>query len=569
MLWRSAKVSDRLVRSLVSQLKVTPVLARLLCRMGIDEADTARHFLQPKLRELEDPFKLCNMRPAVDRIRRAMSRNESILIIGDYDVDGVTSTTLLVHLLSCFCIVPRYVVPRRLEEGYGLSRAVIDRGLAEKKPDLVIAVDCGTNSVEEVRYLRDKGIDVVVLDHHRSTVEEELPAILVNPHVCDPEDAPWKNLCAVGLVFKVVHAIIKDLREEGDAVAEKIRLKDYLDLVAMGTIADLVPLVGENRILAHRGLRMLEQTRRRGLHALFQVSGVNPGRRIQPSDVSFRLGPRINASGRLAGAEMTVRMLLSKDVSGSLRIAQDLDAMNRERQDIERMMAQEADSQIEKQLKGMHGYVLYNDEWHPGVVGIVAGRVSRKYSKPTIVLGKEGILAKGSGRSIPGVNLVEVLGKCDELLESWGGHPMAVGVALKRENLEAFQKRFDAAVSSALDGEPFEPEVEITDYIQVDDISEALMEALDMMHPFGQGNPEPIFGLRRVKLESRPEVFGDHFRFYLRGTRSNTISGVAWKMADRLPPVAASIDLAVKLTRNEFNGRRYTQVELLDWRPSK
>jgi len=554
---------------LVSQLKVDPVLARLLCRMGIDEADTARRFLQPKLRELGDPFRLNNMREAVDRIRRAMSRNESILIIGDYDVDGVTSTTLLVHLLSRFCIIPRFVVPRRLEEGYGLSRAVIDRGIKKKRPDLVISVDCGTNSIDEVRYLRDQGIDVVVLDHHRSTIDEALPAILVNPHVNDAEDAPWKNLCAVGLVFKVVHAIIKDLREEGDPIAEKVSLKDYLDLVALGTIADLVPLVGENRILAHRGLRMLEQTRRRGLHALFQVSGMRLGTRILPTDVSFKLGPRINASGRLAGAEITVKMLLSKDVSGSLEIAQSLDEMNRERQDIERMMARDADEHIESSLKDKHGYVLYNEEWHPGVVGIVAGRVSRKYNIPTIVLGREGSLAKGSGRSIPGVNLVEVLAGCDDLLESWGGHPMAVGISLKQSCVSEFQLRFDAAVRKALDGEPYEPEVEITDYIQVEDVGEELIEALEMMHPFGQGNPEPVFGLRRVRLESMPEVFGDHFRFYLRGKRGNVVQGVAWKMADRLPPVDTPIDLAVKVTRNEFNNRRYLQMELLDWRLPK
>jgi single-stranded-DNA-specific exonuclease len=446
---------------------------------------------------------------------------------------------------------------------------VIDRALGERPAGLVIAVDCGTNSTKEIRYIKSKGADVIIVDHHRRTCEEPIPAILVNPHVNDGSDEPWKHLCSVGLVFKLVHGIVKALRDDGDPTAFKIQLKEYLDLVAMGTIADLVPLVAENRILAHRGLKMLESTRREGLHALFQVSGMELGHPVLSTDISFKLGPRINASGRLADAELTVRMLLSRNLPQCLEMAQELDSMNRERQDIERSIVEEADTYIEENLKGCDGYVLYSSDWHPGVVGIVAGRLSRKHNVPTIVLGKEGHLAKGSGRSVPGINLVEVLGECCELLDSWGGHPMATGVSLDLGNLELFQNAFDKAVKNALEGNATEPEIEIAAYISPDDICQDFMDTVSMLNPFGEGNPEPVFGLKRIRLAQCPEPFGeDHFRFCLRSTGGIYLSGVAWKKAGNLPPIDENIDLAIKLNWNVFNGRRSLQMELIDWKVS-
>lgn len=461
MEWRNASVSERKVSHFVDSLGVPKLIAQLLARLDIEEAQEARAFLHPRLKHLDDPFNLSQLEDAVQRIRKAMASKERIVIVGDYDVDGVTSTALLAHSLNTFGIFPEFTVPRRQGEGYGLSMAVIDRALGDKPAGLLIAVDCGTNSIKEIRYIKSKGTDVIIVDHHRCTSDEPTPAILVNPHVNDGADEPWKNLCSVGLVFKLVHGIVKALRADGDPTAFKIELKEYLDLVAMGTIADLVPLVGENRILAHRGLKMLESTRREGLHALFHVSGMELGRTVVPTDISFKLGPRINASGRLADAELTVKMLLSRNLPHCLDMAKQLDGMNKERQEIERAIVEDAEAYIEAHLKGSYGYVLHNENWHSGVVGIVAGRLSRKHSVPTIILGKEGELAKGSGRSVPGVNLVEILAKCDELLESWGGHPMATGVALGAEQVPAFQKAFDEAVKEALEGDAFEPEIEI------------------------------------------------------------------------------------------------------------
>ena len=569
MVWRNATVCGRRVLNFTKTLGVPPLTAQLLARLDLESADQAKAFLYPRLKQLDDPFKLTHLGDAVKRIRLAMAQNESICIIGDYDVDGVTSTTLLVHALNRFGIFPNYTVPRRLEEGYGLSRAVINRALETSTPALVIAVDCGTNSIDEINYLKSRGVDVIIIDHHRSTSHQPVSAILVNPHVNDDGDQPWKDLCSVGLVFKLVHGLVKDLRNEGDPTAYKMRLKDYLDLVAMGTVADLVPLMGENRILTHTGLKVLQSTQRTGLHALFHVSGVGMGTSITPVDISFKLGPRINASGRLADAEMSVEMLLGKNIENCLKVAKQLDQMNRNRQNIERQIVKDADQYIEAELQGASGYVLYNPDWHRGVVGIVAGRLARKHSVPAIVLGEEGNFAKGSGRSVEGLNLVEVLQHCSNLLESWGGHPMATGVSLPKRNLPEFQLAFDQAVKQALEGAPYKREIEIAAYLGIDDISEDLMEMVDRLHPFGEGNPVPIFGIKQVRLAQYPEVFGtDHFRFFLRNSRGATLSGVAWKKADHLPPSDRPIDMAVKLAWNRFNGRRLIQMELLDWRRS-
>jgi single-stranded-DNA-specific exonuclease len=553
------------------RLEVSPVLAELLLRNGLKETTAAARFLRPALAELQDPFLLVNLAAAVARLQRAIARRETLVVLGDYDVDGVSSTAFLVSVLRRFGLDPRFVVPRRLEEGYGLSRGAIDRALEAGKPDLFIALDCGTNSHEELAYLQTQGVDVIVIDHHRSKEKPLGDGILINPHVHDgPEDAPWRNLCTVGLVFKLVHGLLKQLRAENHPVAFRIHLKEYLDLVAMGTVADLVPLIGENRILSRHGLQILQHTRRRGLRALMDVSGLKPGQEIQPVDISFRLGPRINASGRLADAALSVELILSEDAAFCIDAARQLDGYNRERQEIERQITEAAERMVEEHYSEAHGLVLFAEEWHPGVVGIVASRVTRKYHRPCIVLGHENGSAKGSGRSIYGLNLVEMLGACADLLTSWGGHPMAVGVSLPRENLEAFRARFSEAVRSWQCGQMAEPGLEIACWLELEQVREQLLDELEVMHPFGQGNAEPVFGLRSVRFRQRPEVFKEqHFRFQLEDARGRRVYGVAWKLAQRLPPVGVAVDLAVQVAWNVHNDRKLLQMELLDWRPSE
>jgi len=559
------------VAALVAALGISPVLAELLLRTGQREPASAAAFLQPALARLADPFLLKNLGRATARLRQALAAREQIVVLGDYDVDGVSSTALLVSILRRLGADPRFVVPRRMADGYGLSRSAIDRALEPGRPDLFIALDCGTNSLEEVAYLQGLGIDVIVVDHHRSKEAPLESGILINPHAYElPGDEAWRQLCTVGLVFKLIHGLIKELRAENHPVAHAVKLRDYLDLVALGTIADLVPLQEENRILASHGLRILQEAARPGLRALMDVAGVRPGQDLMPVDISFRLGPRINASGRLADAALSVELILSNDQRFCRETAGQLDTFNRERQEIERGITDEAERAIEAGQLDQAGIVLYADGWHPGVVGIVAGRVTRKYHRPCIVLGNEGALAKGSGRSVDGINLVEVLGGCADLLSSWGGHPMAVGVAVEKANLEAFRVRFAEGVRAWTGGRMVEPELEISAWLRPDDIDDRLMDELVRLQPFGQANPEPRFGLRGVMLRQRPDVFkGVHFRFAVEAAGGRRLHGVAWKMADRLPPTGRPVDLAVELAWNFFNDRKTIQLELIDWRPSE
>jgi single-stranded-DNA-specific exonuclease len=560
------------VETLSKAAGVSRVLAELLFRAGLRESAAAADFLQPALAGLHDPFLVRNLEAGASRLRQAIANRESVAVLGDYDVDGVSSTALLVMVLRRFGLNPHFVVPRRSEDGYGLSRSAIDRALEPGKPHLFIALDCGTNSHEETAYLRAQGIDVMVIDHHRSKERPLEDGILINPHVHEAANGveeAWRNLCTVGLVFKLAHGLLKQLRAENHPVAFRIKLRDHLDLVALGTVADLVPLRGENRILARHGLRILQDTQRPGLRALMDIAGVRPAQGITPTDVSFRLGPRINASGRLADASLSVELLLSDDEAFCTETARQLDVFNRERQEIERAITEQAEQLIETEFSSHPGIVLFAENWHPGVVGIVAGRVTRKYNRPCVVLGTEGEFAKGSGRSVDGLNLVEVLGKCSEHLTSWGGHPMAVGISLPKAHLATFRERFAAAVRAHAGGDIAEAELNLAAWLHPEHINERFMEELDALHPFGQGNPEPIFGVRGVVLRQPPEIFKEHhFRFQLEDGRGRRLHGVAWKMAHRPPPSGVAVDLAVELKWNFFNGRRLLQLGLIDWRIS-
>jgi single-stranded-DNA-specific exonuclease len=569
MRWIETQSDPETVNVLVRENQLHHIAAILLVQRNLLSAEQATAFLEPRLRDMSDPFLIQGLEDVVVRLIQAIQRQEKVLIFGDYDVDGVTSTTILVDVMRRFGLQPDFIVPRRLEEGYGLSMNAIERALSEGAPDLFIAVDCGTNSVEEIAYLRQQGIDVIVIDHHQS--KDELPAdcILVNPHVRDEENVPWKYLCAVGLVFKVVHGLIKRLRQFGDKAAENMDIRRYLDLVAMGTIADLVPLTQENRILACQGMSRLQYTGNQGLQALFLSVGLSSDRPLQPVDISFRISPRINASGRLADASLPINLLLENNFQRCLQIASELDEMNRERQEIERKIVESAESLIESTQQQHAGLVLFDKEWHPGVVGVVANRISRKYHRPCIVLGAEGDLAKGSGRTVRGMSLVDILSAGDHLLESWGGHPMAVGVSLKQDNVAAFQSFFNQAVVEALGKDPVEPELEIACEIGLEDLNEELLETLSLFHPFGQGNPEPVFVLRKLVLKRTPEKFGqDHIRFQIHLPNGNWLAGVGWKMLDNPLPSDVPVDIAFRFRWNYFNGRRYPQVELEDWKLS-
>lgn len=569
MFWNHTQLLDNDINTLSESLNISKTLASLLLRIGISNPNKAQRFLYPRLAHLQDPYELTNMDRAIKRTITAIKNKESITILGDYDVDGITSTALLTHILKTFGLSPHYLTPLRLEEGYGMSQAVLERALTGPSPSLLFALDCGTNSTEEVVFLKNKGIDVIIIDHHQSkqTVPED--TILINPHVFDSSDAPWANLCTVGLVFKFIHALTKTLKENAHPKAESIDLKELLDLVALGTIADLVPLLDENRILASFGLSKIQNSNRPGIQALTKISGINQFQPLKTTDVSFRLGPRINASGRLSDASLPVNMLLADDFKTCSLAAEQLNAMNQERQEIERSVTTKALQLVEDEdLASNNAIISYSPDWHSGVVGIVAGKISRIHNRPTFILTQEGDSAKGSGRSIPGINLITALSQCSDLLESWGGHPMAAGITLHPSNIEKFQKQFNEAISSQTANIPHqEPVLEISQYLAPEDLTEGLLEELELLQPFGMNNPEPIFGILGAIIPAPVTVFStEHFRFQVKKSTGMPLSGIAWKMAANPPPHNTPVNLAVKFAYNHWNGRKTSQLELIDWK---
>lgn len=556
--------------ALAEALALHPVVAGILSGLESSDTDLAEAFLRPRLDHVCDPLKVARLEVAVDRIIAALDRGERIAVIGDYDVDGVTSTALLVSVLRHLGSDPGFFVPRRLEEGYGLSPAAIERVLASGPVSLFIALDCGTNANAEIASLRARGIDVIVVDHHRSKADAHPDCILVNPHVHDDPSAPWLNLCTVGLTFKVAHGLLKKLRLRGDVAAHGVLMREYLDLVALGTVADLVPLTRENRVLTHHGLRQLRATRREGVRALMKVSRIAPDSELHPVDVSFRLGPRINASGRLADAALPVQMLLSSDPDFCRRAAESLESMNRERQEIEKLVFEEAREQLSRCDGDRRGLLAHGD-WHPGVVGIVAGKLARHFNRPCIVLGREGELAKGSGRSVAGISLVEVLQDCSDLLDAWGGHPMAVGITLHAARVSEFAERFNRAVTDWLhSGRVPDSTLTVSGVLKPEEISDALLDQLELLHPHGEGNPEPVFAVAGITLREPPLFFGEsNFRFQIPSSQGRRLGVVAWRKADNPPPAGTPVDLALRLGWNHYNGRKYPQAELVEWRPAE
>ncbi len=564
---------QELIDQLIEKLSVSPVVARLLARLGFDDPDQADEFLNCSINRLDDPSRISHLDDAVGRISRAIDQRQDILVFGDYDVDGVTAVALFVLVLRHLGARPRYAVPRRLSEGYGLSHEALDRVLKDGNPDLFVTLDCGTNSVDQIARLRKLGIDVIIADHHRSKEGREADATIVNPHVYDGENEPWTHLCAVGLAFKLAHGLRRLRRAQGDPNAQSLRLVDLLDLVAMGTIADLVPMRRENRIYTRFGLQMLGQRKRAGIHALLESCNISAGQPLNPTDVSFRLSPRINASGRLDDASIAVELLLSSDGQQCAELANQLNEFNKERQEKERLVTQDALRMIEEGgFSSDPAFVLYGEHWHPGVVGIVAGKLSRQFGRPCVVLGKEGdALAKGSGRGVHSLNLIDILTHCKDLLQNWGGHPMAVGVSLHCKDIDTFRARLIETMHRECGGLEHTDEVpvDISVWLPVEQINQELLEDIETLSPFGEGNPEPVFGVRAVQLPFPPEVFGEgNYRFYLPAAQQRRgLCVVAWRKAAKLPPASQPIDIALRIFCNFYNGRQYAQAELIDWRP--
>ena len=549
-----------LTRRLAVELGIPDVVAILLSARGFSTPDEATLFLDPRLASLHPPEEIPGIPEAVERIIEAVRSQERITLYGDYDVDGVSSLTILCRYLRAAGGLVECFIPDRATEGYGLSTTGVARCLRKTIPSLIVAVDCGTNSRAEAEQLLKAGCELVVLDHHEPDPETVAPmaAALVNPKL-GPD---FHYLCSAGIVFKLCHAMQKATPVEG------LDLRDFLDLVAIGTVADIVPLVGENRIFVKAGLRQLGQSRWTGLHALLHVSGaVAP---YDPSDIGFKLGPRINAAGRLGSATEALLLLLTDDTNEATRIAAHLDQRNRERQAVERDVTLQAEEWVASNFDPeRHATIVAGKkDWHQGVVGIVASRIARRWHRPTLILGfDETGAGKGSGRSIEGLPLVEALGRCSELLDAFGGHDMAAGLSIKESRLGELRERFESATRELISEEDLIPRLRLDAELDLCLADEEWLDTQDRLAPFGTSNAQPLLFSRGVSPSSTPRVLKEkHLRLELKscGRRRDAIWFNASLDALPRPPW----DVAYIVNRNTWQGRDEAQVQIVAIRSS-
>ncbi len=550
--WAVRKKPDRQrVSHLANELGLRSLVVELLLQRGMDDPEEIVRFLHPRLQDLSDPFLMPQMRQAVDRIFQAIDGKQSVVIYGDYDVDGVTSVTLMHAFFRAYGLEAQTFLPHRMDEGYGLNEHGIERCLAEFSPDLLIAVDCGTSSVEQVRYLRERGIDVIVCDHHECNTPENLPpaVALVNAKLGDN----YHYLCTAGVMFKVGHAMLKERK------IPNLNLRQWLDIVALGTVADLVPLVGENRTLVRKGLQQMDATIHPGLNALKNVAGV--AARPVAYDIGFKLGPRLNAAGRLDTAQAALDLLMSDDHETARELATFLDGQNRERQDLEGRIKDEATEMLaDFDAKRDFGIVLGHETWHPGVVGIVASRIVKQFHRPTFIIAfDEDGIGKGSGRSIEGVSLVAALNSCRELLLAGGGHEMAAGVSLERENVDAFRQNFCDYIRQHATPENLRPRVDIDLVATFEQLNLDLLDSYELVHPMGMGNPAPLMMSRAVQVSDEPRVLKEkHLKLPLFQS-GRKIDAMLFNGADEKLP-RTPWDVAYRISRNVYKGRSSLSV---------
>jgi len=537
-----------------SEICGSECIARLLLRKGFHSLEEVENFLRPRLSSLIDPFLLPQMHAAVSRIFAALDSQERIVLFGDYDVDGVTSLALLNEMLRAYGCTPELFLPLRMGEGYGLSRESVERCLEQHRPQLLIALDCGTSSVTEIADLKKRGVDVIVLDHHEPKSALPECVAIVNPKI--DADSPFHYLCSVGIVFKLCHALLKT-RPLTD-----FDLKSKLDLVALGTVADIVPLRGENRVLVQRGAIEIARTSRIGLRKLMQVAGVRVP--ILPEDIGYRIGPRLNAAGRLSTAEKSLRLLLTQEESEAAVLAAELDQQNRERQEVEQEIFDAAIERIDGHFDAARDAAIVAGArgWHPGVLGIVASRIVRKYHRPAIVIGfDENGIGKGSGRSIEGLDLVEALNRCTDSLDNFGGHEMAAGLAVHEGNFDLFAKAFRNAARELLSDEALQPCLRLDHELAFTEIDVDFLRWHEMLQPFGNGNPQPLFLAREVEPVAPPRVMNEkHLLFRLRQGDRHRRAVYFNGAPNQLPP--APWDVAFRIRADEYGGETLVAMHI-------
>ena len=566
--WQFAPCAPDADTELAAQLGVSRLLARCLLNRGCSSAELASEYLQPRLARLSDPFLLPDMDRAVERLLAAHRDNEPFVIFGDYDVDGVTATALLTEFFRALGWTCSNYLPHRLDEGYGLTRDAVENCLQKFPVKLLVAVDCGSTSTEVIEGLRSRGVEVMVLDHHQVSTPPPPAVALVNPQLLPAEDH-LRNLCSAGLAFKLAHAILKRCRALNWPAAQAHDLKEYLDLVALGTIADIVPLQHENRIFARIGLERLAETSRVGLQSLKRVAGIQHS--VDCHHVAFQLAPRLNAAGRLETALDALDLLLTNDPARADSLAEALDQQNRERQSIEKKIADEVISAVRARFNPASDFAIVEGDanWHLGVVGIVASRVLREFHRPVLILGSDGTENwRGSGRSIEGFDLAANLRQCSDLLLKHGGHAMAAGVTMASSRLADLKTRFNELARTTLSAEALQPILKLDAEVRLAELSFPFLKSLERIAPIGQGNPCIQFAARGLRQAGTPRRLGSeqqHLRFAVSDGLA-THQAVWWNC--ELQELPARFDLAFAPELSEYNGTLGIQLKVLDLKPA-
>ena len=552
---------------LAEKIGASPILAGLLIQRGIKTESAAKRFFRPMLNELIDPFLMNDMDVAVDRLNDAMGRKERIMVYGDYDVDGCTAVALVYKFLQQFYSNIDYYIPNREGEGYGVSRQGIDYA-AENGVKLIIVLDCGIKAIKEIAYAKQLGIDFIICDHH--VPDDELPdaVAILNPKRED-STYPFKHLCGCGVGFKFMQAFAKN---NGIPFSKLIPL---LDFCAVSIAADIVPIMGENRILAYHGLKQLNTTPSMGLKAIMDICGLT-GREITMSDIVFKIGPRINASGRMQNGTEAVDLLVERDFAKALTKAHLINEYNEQRKDVDKQMTEEANQIVEKLVNQDHpsSIVLYDENWKKGVIGIVASRLTEFYYRPTVVLTKFNGLATGSARSVAGYDIYDAIKNCRDLLENFGGHTYAVGLSMKIENIPEFRRRFQKYVDEHILPEQTEATLDINAEIDFKDVTKKLHNDLKKLAPHGPDNPKPIFCTRNVYDYGTSKVVGrqqEHIKLELVDSKSsNVLNGIAFGQSESAKYIKSkrSFDIVYTIEDNIYK-RSEVQLQIEDIKPSE
>ena len=561
--WNILEADEQIVTSLYESLKVPKVLCKIFVQRGIDTYEKAKDFFRPQLTELHSPWLMKDMDKAVDRIISAFNKNEKILVFGDYDVDGTTSVACMYQFLKKNHSNLEFYIPHRYREGYGVSKAGIDYA-KENGFTLIIALDCGIKSFDLINYAKEIGIEFIVCDHH---LPDEIlpPAIaILNPKQIDC-NYPYKELCGCGVGFKLISALAEKLNLPAESAFE------YLDLLATAIAADIVPMTGENRVLAFHGLIKANKNPNYGIKALCKLSGLV--KELHITNLVFMIAPRVNAAGRMDDATKAVQMFVADTEEEALHFAEQLHSDNTDRKEADKAITEEALAIINENKEWINrcSTLVYMPHWHKGVVGIVASRIIEHHYKPTIVLTKSGDVAAGSARSVPGFNLYEAIHACREHLLGYGGHFAAAGMTLELEQVDAFREKFEAVVSSVITPELLIPEICIDAEIELKDIKQSFFDIISQMEPFGPENLRPIFITRNVKDNGWSKIAKeDHIRFSL-VQDNTTITGIGFRMADRfhLMTNKQPIDIVYTIDENEWNGNKNIQLKMIDIRSSE